>query len=61
MIDTGLVVVLTITITMLLSVLILLFYDFEDWCPQVRPPLETAPSASSSPSEQNVSTAVIFY
>ena len=35
MIDTGLVVVLTITITMLISVLVLLFYDFEDWCPQV--------------------------
>ena len=34
-IDTGLVVVLTITIVMLLSVSILLFYDFEEWCPQV--------------------------
>ena len=35
MIDTGLLVVLTITFTMLLSVLILLSYDFEEWCPQV--------------------------
>jgi len=35
MIDTGLLVVLTITFTMLLSVLILLSYDFEQWCPQV--------------------------
>ena len=60
MIDTGLVVVLTITITMLLSVLILLFYDFEDWCPQVGPPLETAPYPSSSPSKLNVSTAIFL-
>ena len=35
MIDTGLLVVVTITFTMLLSVLILLSYDFEQWCPQV--------------------------
>ena len=35
MIDTGLLVVVAITFTMLLSVLILLSYDFEQWCPQV--------------------------
>ena len=35
MIDTGLLVVVTITFVMLLTVTILLFYDFEEWCPQV--------------------------
>ena len=35
MIDTGLLVVVTITFTILLCVLILLCHDFEQWCPQV--------------------------
>ena len=42
MIDTGLVVVVTITFTMLLCVLILLSYDFEQWCPQVSMVIITA-------------------